>query len=240
MPTSEIYTVASKLNYLGIPLGRLVNFLTKPTDHHVTQNTLRDTYTVSQFDSITLFAAHNHRLPIDMMAAAMLILRHAKITTINLPVAAYLYYQDNLQKHFFQPIENIAGINLFPVFRIEERTNSHKTSNSTISKIPQIEKQNANDAYLLAIKNSVGQPGTLNVVAPYGSRKKFLQINSIRKGVIDAANTGHPVIFSEAGWKLLPLSLQVAFSKVFWLENVEQNAMRNEIQQQFIKLNEQL
>jgi hypothetical protein len=196
------------------PLGWLVNALATTAGDTSTKETLSEVRSVSNKTSLTLFDAHTHKLPFDMMSAAMLLLRNTDIEHVTIPVAAYLYYQEKLHKNFFKPLDEVAGMHVYPVFRMEELGKTSRTVHDH-SGLSDSEKKEKNLEYMEAIKTMQGVPNTLGVIAPYGSRRTFGDTTKIRSGVVEVAKSEQPVVHSKAKWRKFPIpAVQVSLSPI--------------------------
>jgi len=227
-----------RFTYPGIfPLGWLVNALATSDNNPATNETLSKVREVSNETSLTLLDAHTHKLPFDMMCAAMLLLRNSDINQVAIPVAAYLYYQNKLHKNFFKPLSEVEGMQVYPVFRVEElgRTSRIVQDNSGLS---ESEKKDRNSEYMTAINEMQGQPHTLGVIAPYGSRRTFGDSSKIRNGVIEVVQNDQPVIQSKAKWQRFPRpAVKVSLSEIkTYSNNSPPDTIKHDITDSFKKL----
>lgn len=219
------------------PLGWLVNALAKSAEDPTTNETLSQVKAISKDTSLTLFDAHTHKLPLDMMSAAMLLLRHTNIFQVVVPVAAYMYYQRNLHENFFKPLSEVEGMNIFPVFRMEERGKTERTIQDH-SQLSDLEKKEKNQQYMDAVREMQGKPNTLSVIAPFGSRRTFGDQNKIRGGAVEIAQCEQPIIFSIANWRKIPYpTTQVALSPIhIFSSTVPAQKVKQKISESFEKL----
>lgn len=147
-----------------------------------------------------LLVADSHEDAYGIVASTMAFSEELNPNRVIMPVAGYIYYSP-LYKGIFEGVNQVEGLEAYPVFRAEERGKA-KRKVKDYSGLTIEQKGSANRRYLRVIRGLKDSPESFSVLAPYASRRNYG--GRIRSGVILALRTGVPVVFTVSQGSLWP------------------------------------
>lgn len=171
-----------------IPFGKILTSRSRLSKDPLTQKGVEAARAVLQQSGLAVL--DSHKTSLDIMAVGATLAQELRLSTFAGPVAGYMYYNRFLH-HFFVEAGDKDSLQMFPVFRKEERTElakSWKFHPSLASANP----KEANAAFRTYAETLVDRPGDALLVAPYGSRKTFG--TEVRSGIVNLLQTECPAL----------------------------------------------
>lgn len=180
MPNRENKSLIQEIRdirVLKFPLGKKIIKHSRLSPDPQTQNSLGIIGQILENQGFLLLDAHQSEF--DMMAVAVQMgLSFPNLERMIGPIAIK-QTRTFLGSRFYEQIKKANHLDLTPVARKEDV--------ELLSEIELLHRATTNEGYLKYMGSQLSKPNTLGVVAPYGSRKRFLQEEYLRWGAIELA-----------------------------------------------------
>lgn len=186
---SPAFADIAALRFAGvIPFGKILTARSSLSKDPLTQTGIEAAQAALEKSGLAVL--DSHKTSLDIMAVGATLAQELELSTFAGPVAGYMYYNRFLHT-FFSQAGKKESLQMFPVFRREERTELAKNWKYHPS-LASANPKEANAAFRTYAETLVDRPGDALLVAPYGSRKTFG--TEVRSGIVNLLQTECPAL----------------------------------------------